>query len=425
MKRIVCITLTLLMLLSLCACGDAQEETTFLVGYGRVDLSPKGYTVPLTGYGGNGGDTGRNSEGILDPIYFTCVAITDEQGNTALICTTDQLATMQAEVNSLRSRVNEAFGIPKENLVVSATHTHSSAVSGNIIGYMDLCYQAVEAALADRAPATIRAGSIRPEGMNFVRHYWLEDGTVGGDNFGTSSIKVKHTTEADNELQLIQFLREGDKKDVVMMNWQAHPKLASTNEFQSGRVSRNLVSADFVGYVRMYIEQNTDSLLAYYNGASGNLNATGQLADEDKLQKVNDYGKKLGEYVQQGLESLQEVQPGPVKTFQKYHEADGIAGSGQKLEINAIAIGSLGFATAPFEMFDTNGMQIKDGSPFETTFVLTCASGKQGYIPAEYVWDYPNPMTDRPYEEMSCSYLPGTAENVAADLVSMLKQLNG
>ena len=137
--------------------------------------------------------------------------------------------------------------------------------------------------MADRAPATIQAGAISIEGMNFVRHYWLEDGTVGGDNVGANS---------------------------------------------------------------------------------------------------------------------------------------------KKLEINAIRVGSLGFATTPFETFDTNGMEIKDGSPFEITFVLSCANGQDGYVPAKYVWDYPNSATDRPYEEMSCRYYPGTGENVAADLVAMLKELN-
>lgn len=209
-----------------------------------------------------------------------------------------------------------------------------------------------------------------------------------------------------------------------MMNWQAHPKMASTNETPSGQASRNLVSADFIGYARMQIENNSDNLVAYYSGASGNLNPYGWLAGEEKLQRVNDYGKKLGEAVQAALDGLQEVQPGPVEAVQKYHEANGTAGSGLKMEISALRIGNLGFATTPFETFDTNGMEIKDGSPFDITFVLTCASGKYGYIPSEYVWDYPNAMTDRPYEERSCEYVPGTAENVAADLVSMLNDLN-
>jgi len=105
----------------------------FCVGFGRAELSPKGYSAKRADYPATDG-VERMSQGILDPIYFTCVAITDAQGNTALICTTDQLGTMLAEVNSLRSKVNEAYGIPKENLVVSATHTHSSPMSGNING---------------------------------------------------------------------------------------------------------------------------------------------------------------------------------------------------------------------------------------------------------------------------------------------------
>ena len=51
--------------------------------------------------------------------------------------------------------------------------------------------------------------------------------------------------------------------------------------------------------------------------------------------------------------------------------------------LGAISFGDLAFIAAPYEMFDTNGMQIKTGSPFEMTFIITNAGGAGAYVPSE------------------------------------------
>ena len=49
----------------------------YLVGYARVDMTPQ-QPIPLKGYG----NTIRRVSGpVLDPLYATCVAITDAEGN--------------------------------------------------------------------------------------------------------------------------------------------------------------------------------------------------------------------------------------------------------------------------------------------------------------------------------------------------------
>lgn len=58
------------------------------IGYARVDLTPE-ESVALCGYGD---DAQRISEGVLDPITGTCLAMTDEQADTILLYTLDLLA---------------------------------------------------------------------------------------------------------------------------------------------------------------------------------------------------------------------------------------------------------------------------------------------------------------------------------------------
>ena len=440
MKKAISLFLIAVMILSLCACSGKEQakntgpvkakEGQLLVGFGRVDLSPApGSVAQLVGYGGNGTPPTKMT-GILDPIYGTCVAVTDSEGKTALIYTLDTLYTVKKEVDAVRKAVTEKTGIAGENLIISSIHTHSSVEYQSISGYADKMAQAAADALADRAPATVQTGSTVIEGMNFVRHYYTESGIVVGDNFNAAtknSPRVSHTTQADGEMPMVRFVREGDKKDVLLVNWQAHPKVASTGDTAVGMSQRSLLSADFIGFCRKHVEEKTDCLFAYYNGASGNLNPRSDLRQENQpgFEHVDVYGAALGDKVIAALGDLKDVPAGKVTVQQQMFAVKPTDGVITEMELTAIRIGSLGFATVPFEMFDTNGMQIKDGSDCETTFVLTCASmPRHSYIPADYVWDY-NTGTQKAYELTSCRHVRGTAEEVADELVAMLNGLAG
>lgn len=67
--------------------------------------------------------------------------------------------------------------------------------------------------MESRLPAEIYATSIETYTLNFVRHYFMDDGSLVGDNFGDATGKqfVRHTQDADTELQLLRFKREGGK----------------------------------------------------------------------------------------------------------------------------------------------------------------------------------------------------------------------
>ena len=73
--------------------------------------------------------------------------------------------------------------------------------------------EAAKLAMESRLPAEIYATSIETYTLNFVRHYFMDDGSLVGDNFGDATGKqfVRHTQDADTELQLLRFKREGGK----------------------------------------------------------------------------------------------------------------------------------------------------------------------------------------------------------------------
>jgi hypothetical protein len=49
--------------------------------------------------------------------------------------------------------------------------------------------------------------------------------------------------------------------------------------------------------------------------------------------------------------------------------------------IQTFRIGTLGIAAIPFEVFTEIGLEIKDKSPFKSTFTIELANGSYGYLP--------------------------------------------
>ena len=93
-------------------------------------------------------------------------------------------------------------------------------------------------------------------------------------------------------------------------------------------------------------------------------------------------------------------------------------GETEILELMAVSVGDISFATAPIEMFNSHGRHIKDNTPFAITFMLAYSNGSHSYIPDLKAFEYDC------YEKNSCHFLPGTGEEIAKTHVELLNQLN-
>lgn len=473
MKKVISIILALVLVLGLCACqgsgdqgqqGGSATAEGLQVGYAREKILPLD-SVPLGGYGNS---DNRISTGFLDYPYATCVAFTEGE-DTVLLISTDLLRTSTSWTNTARDQINAATGIPQQNIQIAATHTHSSPDIGNnhagIAAYKDLYMAAMvkiaQEALADQAPAKLYTGKVQTEGLNFVRHYKLSDGSYGGDNFGDFSTNTieGHATEGDPEMVLVKMEREGDKKDIMLMNFQAHPC------FTGGSKETN-ISADFIGSTRDAFEKATGMQFIYFTGAAGNQNTTSRISSENHHLSLQEYGEKLsslaieamptmtaveGEGVRctqlqyeyashrEGQEKLTEAkevaalfsQTGDTNTanamakqygFHSVYQCRGIVASAGypatgTMELNAVNVAGIGFVTAPYEMFSNTALYIKEKSPYDTTVVITCATEMVSYFPTAEAYDYGC------YESFTARYAKGCAEDSAAQLISMLESL--
>ena len=472
MKKLICLILALMMVLGLCACagsGSSEGETQgqeggaaagLQVGFAKINITPD-YSVGLGGY--SDAET-RRSEGFIDYIYITCIAVTEGE-ETILLYTLDNCAASKSVADKFRNAVTPVTDIPAEKIFVGATHSHSCPSLGMsdpegtkyYQQVVDASVQAAQEALADRAPAKLLAATHEVPMMNFIRHYEMADGTYAGSNFGDfSKVIVGHAHETDPRMILLKFDREDDKKDVLMVNWQAHPDHGTAN-------GRTNISADFPGALRDKLSTDSGCLVAYFTGASGDQNAVSKIPEENPNLGMKEYGQKMAEHAMEGLAKLQPVEGTVIKTNRVMWEAEidhswdhllneakavydlwksagktagdalgktynftssyqaraiisraGMAAT-QQLELNSFSIGDVGFITGTMEMFSTTAKYVRANSPYDTTFIIT---GCSGYIPNEAAYDY------RSYEADTGYYARGTAEKLAEQYVKMLNDLD-
>ena len=469
MKKLLTILLSLAMILSLCACGGGTEETVeeeagLLVGYARETITPN-EPVPLNGYGNN---QQRLHSNVLDNIYVTCIAFQDGE-DTVLWIAQDLLNTEPATYDVF-DRVAAATGVDRNRVMVCSSHTHSGPDTNMpshpaITNYLTSVYypavvKAAQRALKDLQPAELYGGATTLEGMNFVRHYIMNDGTYSGPNFGSSASGYKeHATKNDGEMRIVKIDRAGEAKDILIMNWGAHPTM-------TGGVTTYDLSADYVGAVRNKIEQDTGMYFAFFQGAGGNQVPNSWIASEKHNLGYIDYGQKLAQTAIDLLPSVTKIEGQGIETIKfdmeatvnkddvdriadalpvnalyksgasrdvcnakalemgltsQYHANAIVARQSRKdvdiLRLDAVRIGGMAFITAQYEMFSDHSRYIKENSPFAMTMIATSSNGDAVYIPTAEAYDYGC------YESYVSYFGKGTGETAAEKYVEMLKTL--
>ena len=344
-------------------------------------------------------------------------------------------------------------GVPGANVYISATHNHSAPTFGG--QWFDTACEKIATASAmavnDLSDSDIFIGRGKTTGMAIVRHYVDANGNYAtvspmkADGAALDTTTIRSVSEADDTMQLIRFKREG-KKDIIALNWQAH----FAHAYDKAPAA---ISSDMAHYIREDIEAgDDDALVAYFSGASGNINLN---APNNSQRKYRNYKAVAEAFAKVALEvmkdeNLTEVNSGKIKitktVYAARHKKDSpeeieaayerlASGTGDvlretgdsyvisrnhsdfsHLRISALSFGDLAFVTAPYEMFDNNGVQIKEGSPFKMTFVLTISDGSFAYMPSYEAWtEYGG------YETWATYFDIGVAEAIVGEFISMLE----
>ncbi|MBE6712790.1 MAG: hypothetical protein E7580_04630 [Ruminococcaceae bacterium] len=442
-------------------------------GFAKRDITPA-YSVPLGGYGSS---DGRMSKENIDPLFVSCVAVSDGE-STVLFYQVDVTDILNECIDACRKGIFETCGVPAENIFITATHTHSSPDENNpaesVKRFLSEMNEAIIAtaseAIADLEEAQMYIGKGKTQGLNYVRRYILSDGSYGADNYGDFKRNeiIGHEDEPDEEMQVLRWKRVS-KKDILMVNWQSHPH-------RTGGFRTPYLSSDLIHHFRVSVE-NANFHFAYFQGCAGNLNPFSRLRSEDMVQNphyVDDakrghahHGKKLAKTCFDILPSLRKVNSGKIRTLAVgltqpiNHEWDpkvpdaekalalwdaGKSDEAKKLSLElgfnsiyhamyvirhsklpetmtipmgGVSMGDFAFVAAPNELYDTTGKYVKASSPFEMTFVCGYTNGSHygAYLPTIKAFAHGGYGCD------TCCFKAGIAEKVADTMIETLVKL--
>ena len=438
-------------------------QAGFKAGFAHVDITPA-IGTPLAGYYSR-----RASDGVLDPLYARCVAVSDGE-NRAIVLSIDNLHLYDAAFKQVRDAVSQKTGVPIEAVFVACTHTHTGPASFVPKGpdatlirasnklTADGCAEAAAKALADLAPSKILIGRGEAKGISFIRRYLMKDGSVR-TNPGPNNPRISHAIgDADEQLQLVRFVREG-KKEIAVVNFQCHPDV----------IGGKKVSADWPGLSCGYLESamNGSVCAMFINGAQGDVNhiktkiapgevvlqryemskhmarvvagaalATWGLCKEVKSGKISagvsqvevEPNKGTAEEVATAKNVIELHKAGRTSEIKGVSKTVNIAAAYRimsartrpdkvTIPVSMVTIGkSLAFGGFPGEPFTWMGTELKAKSPFTMTIPACCVNASQGYFPVRSAY-----TNKGGYENATARYKAGTAEKLVDGLLDILK----
>lgn len=414
------------------------------IGFGRKALNGP---LPVSVWYGN-------VETYRDPLYLTCVAFSDGE-STALVMSADIMKIDGAAFEECAKILGEKFNIPRQNILISAIHSHSAptitARSSWAPNFYETLLAVTEGALSDLVPARTFTGKGYTDSLTFVRRYLLADGTWKF-NPSPKDNPISHESEADNELRTIRFACE-EKKDVVMVNYQSH---------YHGGIEKGVLSADIFGEFRKQAEKELNCRLIYCSGASGNLNFMSAIPGERKHPSIEEAAAELLRTTREALAAETEAKTDKIITktslykgrvlhdpeeriaqakevrdagrdtpegaalvkkynFVNKYEPGAILGRNSlsdtlDLHFFAVALGDIAFSSAPFEQFDTNAQEVRAASPYPMTFTLSMTNESYAYVPSALA-DF-----HRSYEVATSKFVPGSGTEFAAEQLRLLQE---
>jgi len=242
------------------------------VGYAQVNVNP-----PL-GIGVDGYYIPRYAKGFLDDIEVRVAVVSLNNKKMALI-SVDICGFYANDAEQYCAEIERVTSIPKENILLSGTHTHTGPCvtppkgfkvdEEQIKKYVEFMRQriadAAKLALDDLKPA--KMGHIvgqAPERVAYIRRYKMKDGsTYTCPPIDDPNIDYPLGT-LDQRVNVVRFDREGGET-VVLMNYGLH----------ADTIGGEMISSDWPGWMRRTLEKALDGTKCiFFAGAQGDVGST-------------------------------------------------------------------------------------------------------------------------------------------------------
>lgn len=474
MKRIVSAFLALgLILFS----TSAQAQSGGAKRLFRAGAATSNITPPLgTSINGNMQDV--KASHVHDELHARCLALDD--GNTKLVLVICDSCMIPREVfDAAKKLVQEATGLPPENMLMSATHTHSAATSASVFqSDADIAYRkfltqriadGVRCALNNLQPARIGWGAAAEPDQVFNRRWFVKNEALYKNPFGGvdkvkmnpprgSADLIEPAGPTDPTVSVISLVGTNGKPIALYANYSLH---------YVGGVGGGHISADYYGAFCAKVKklagaENQDFVALLSNGTSGNINNVNFREPAPKRQsyeQIDIVATAVAKAAQNALQnmkyqdwvplavkqqeltlSVRRPQPEEVTrakeimsrsrslprmdTMEEIYARETVQMAEYPatvpLIIQAFRIGDLGISAIPCEVFVEIGLELRAKSPFQQTFTVSLANGYNGYLPTAKHHELGGYETWR----AKSSYLETTAaDKISATCSSLLKQL--
>lgn len=251
---------------------------------------------------------------IHDELHARCIVLDDGQTQLAIVLC-DNVGIPVEVYDLAKEQVQDATGIPPENVLTAATHTHSATTArGPLKTFAETeltDYQkfvahrisdGIRRALAQLKPARIGWGSVDEPSELFNRRWFVNDAGLLRNPFGGldrvrmnpprgSSKLVRPAGPTDPEIYFVSLQDTDGHPIALLANYSLH---------YVGGVRSGEVSADYFGYFAKFIaeklgatEQSPPFVGILSNGTSGDVNninfpekSTKRYQRYEKMQEV-------------------------------------------------------------------------------------------------------------------------------------------
>lgn len=445
----------------------------------RAGAATSNITLPLGAANGGVISRGGPATHIHDDMHVRCLAL-DDGATRVAIAVCDLRMIGRDVVDAIKGAVGDATGLPPENVLISATHTHGApAAIGMHTAEIDRWYRdflivriadGIRRAITNLAPARVgwAVGSV-PEHVN-NRRWFMREGSIPPDPFGGQTDRVRMNPPRGSE----DLLKPAGPTDpglailsVQHADGRALALLANYSLHYVGGYERGHVSADYFAIFANRIQQliGADQLEPPFvammsNGTSGdinNINFRGPRQRYAPWARMREVAYDVADEAFRVYKQIKYSEDAPLAACttelhlgvrrpdaQRIEWARGILEedanparltrpeiyASETLELakfpenvpvplQAIRIGELGIAAIPCEVFAETGLAIKAKSPLRPTFTIELANGYNGYLPT------PEQHELGGYETWPArsSYLETQAEaKIRAAVLDLLKQ---
>ena len=420
-----------LLLTALCCFLPVTVHAEFTAGSAIVDVTPKQLPVLV-----NGGMTSRSVDKINTPVSARSLAFSDGK-ETLVIVVVDSCMMSRDLIDRAKEMASEKSGIPRDRILISATHTHTAPASMGCLGTdADPAYEifltkklveAVLAPLQKMRPAKIGWGEIDAADHTAVRRWVIHPKHMREDPFGNLTVRANMHAATNWDHVTGPSGPEDPMLSMISVQTTAGEPIGLLANFSMHYFGDKDIGADYFGLFANGLQEKLDPgktgfVAMMSHGCSGDI----WRHDYEKSAERGKDGPTLEQYSQdmidlalkalenvtyeapasiamaetrmtlpyrapdrQRLEWAQkimaEVGDRLVKTTPEVYAREQILlHEKQKTEIvvQGLRLGeNITVATTPNETYAITGLKIKSASPAPHTMVIELANGGDGYIP--------------------------------------------